>query len=729
MKSSHLLPRILSILIVLPCSGAGAASAAAQRPNIVVILTDDMGFSDLGCYGGEIQTPNLDALASKGVRFTQFYNTARCCPTRASLLTGLYPHQTGVGHMIDDKGLDGYRGELNRRCVTIAEALKPAGYRSYAIGKWHVAHNIKPDGAKHNWPLQRGFDRFYGTITGAGSFFDPGTLTRDNTAISALADSEYQPTNYYYTDAIADHAVRFANEHAREHGREPFFMYVAFTAAHWPLHAKESDIEKYKGRYDAGYEAIRKARVEKARTLGVIDANWKIAPAVDDWEKVANKTWEARCMEVYAAQVESMDQGVGRIVETLKMNGQLDNTLVLYLQDNGACAEDIGRGGNARRTEKPTLPVIAPDALRSDVRPKQTRDGFPMLDGKGVMPGPGDTFIAYGEAWANVSNTPFRLYKHYEHEGGIATPLIAHWPAGISRHGAVEKQPGHLIDIMATCVAIAGANFPAEHGGEKITPVQGVSLVPAFAGQPLNRRAPIFFEHEGNRAIRDGKWKLVAKGPAGDWELYDTERDRTEMSNLAGSDPELVSQLAAKWETWAREANVLPWPWKPQYGQPRDSSPAAAAQTHFTLKPGDSLSGDDAPSLAGRALTIRVEITEMASDGVLVAQGGSAAGFSLYLKGGKPALALRRGGSLVAISAPNALAASAATITATLARDGAITIKAGEEIIATGKGGLIERQPADGLQVGRDEKGAVGDYDAPFAFRGKIGGVTLDLHE
>ncbi len=715
---------VTSLVMFTGCYNAFADSPPAKRPNIVVILSDDMGFSDLGCYGGEIRTPNLDALASHGVRFTQFYNTARCCPTRAALLTGLYSHQAGIGHMVDDdKELEGFSGELNKRCVTIAEALKPTGYRSYAIGKWHVSRNHLPAGSKHDWPIQRGFDRYYGTIAGAGSYFDPGTLTRDNQPVSALADPEYQPASYYYTDAIADHAARFATEHARDHSSEPFFMYVAFTAAHWPLHAKDSDIEKYKGRYDGGYEPVRRARLEKATQLGVIDPRWKLSPAAEDWEKVADKGWEARCMEVYAAQVDCMDQGIGRLIETLKKNGQFENTLLLFLQDNGGCAEDMGRQGNKSRAAHPTLPVIAPEVVRADVFTKQTRDGFPVLGGKGVMPGPRDTYISYGEGWANVSNTPFRLYKHFEHEGGISTPLIAHWPAGIARRDAVEKQPGHLIDIMATCIALAGADYPAEHGGHRITPMQGVNLLPAFTGQPLNRTAPLFFEHEGHRAVRDGKWKLVAKGPAGKWELYDTESDRTETNDVAAKNPEVAGQLVLKWEAWAKESSVLPWPWKPAYGQPDN------VQTHFTLKQGASLTGGEAPSLPKRGLAIRVEITEAAGDGVLIAQGGTAEGFSLYLRNGKPTFAMRHGGKLVIINADDALPLEPATLTATLAEDGAIVIKAGEQIIATGRSSLLSRQPQDGLQVGRDEKGAVGEYAAPFAFKGKLGLVTLDLRE
>src|SRR5262245_21180450 len=268
--------RLLSVglaLLLLP-------AVAAAKPNVVVILTDDMGFSDLGCYGGELRTPHLDNLAAGGLRFTQFYNTARCCPTRASLLTGLYPHQAGIGHMMEDKGKDGYRGNLNKKCVTIAEALKPAWYRNYAVSKWHVTRHATPEGPKHNWPLERGFDHYYGTITGAGSFFDPGTLTRDNEMISAFADPQYRPKTYYYTDAITDHAIRFIGDHRKEHADQPFLLYVAYTAAHWPMHALPEDIAKYRGKYDVGYDVIRKARFEKAKSLGVIDAKWTINPTV-----------------------------------------------------------------------------------------------------------------------------------------------------------------------------------------------------------------------------------------------------------------------------------------------------------------------------------------------------------------------------------------------------------------------------------------------------------------
>jgi len=546
---------------------ANPASTTAQaRPNILIILSDDMGFSDIGCYGSEINTPNLDSLAAGGVRFTQFYNNARCCPTRASLLTGLYPHQAGIGHMMENRGADGYRGDLNRNSATIAEVLKPAGYATYAVGKWHVTpgRNAATLAQTHNWPLQRGFDRYYGTIHGAGSYYDPSSLVRDNKLITVANDTEYQPPQYYYTEAISDQAVRFLAEHKQRSAGQPFFMYVAYTAAHWPMQAMEKDIAKYKGKYDQGYEPIRKARYEKANRLGLIDPRWRMSPQSGEWDKVENKAWEARGMEVYAAMIDNMDQGIGRLIAELKRQGLFDSTLIFFLQDNGGCAEQKGRQPTAQNpyTARPGQPVYAPmskDDQQYDSTPKQTRAGWPVLMGTGAMPGPADTYIAYGRGWANVSNTPFREYKHWTHEGGISTPLIAHWPQGIpkTQRNKLFTDPGHLVDLMATCVDIGGAKYPTERNGQKIAPMEGVSLRPALTGKPLRRPQPIFWEHEGNRAVRDGKWKIVAKENK-PWELYDIEADRTEMNDLAAKHADKVKELAAEWDAWAARANVSP---------------------------------------------------------------------------------------------------------------------------------------------------------------------------
>jgi len=552
--------------LVLPgCAGASesfSGKKAADRPNIILIMVDDMGYSDIGCYGGEIDTPSLDRLAADGLRFTQFYNTARCCPTRASLMTGLYPHQAGVGHMMSDRGLEGYRGDLNNRCVTIAEVLKQAGYATYMSGKWHVTKHRGPDGPKYNWPRQRGFDRFFGTIHGAGSFYDPCSLTRDNTQIPPGSD------DFYYTNAISDNAVKFVREHAArvpaKRGPNPFFMYVAYTAPHWPMHALPRDIAKYKGRYARGWDALRTQRHRRMIEMGIVQSKWKLTDRdsrVPPWEQAENKQWHQRRMEVYAAMVDCLDQGIGRIVSELRRADDFENTLIFFLADNGGCAEEYGSRGPIKpeRSKEIALKPMDKNALQRDMQPKVTRDGRPVRTGEGVMPGPADTYIAYGRPWANASNTPFRLYKHWVHEGGIAAPLIVHWPRHIRARGELCHQPGHLIDIMATCIDVAGTTYPSNYNGHKVTPLEGKSLVPAFADKPIKREA-IYWEHEGNRAIRVGKWKLVARGKKGPWELYDLDADRTETNNLAAMHPDRVKQMATMWQRWAKRASVLPWP-------------------------------------------------------------------------------------------------------------------------------------------------------------------------
>ncbi len=554
------MPRLIiiqSITILMAWAAPGLDAQPSPKPNIILILSDDMGYSDIGCYGGEIETPNLNRLATHGLRYTRFYNTGRCCPTRASLLTGLYAHQAGIGEMTSDGGQRGYRGDLSRNALTLAEALRPAGYRTYMAGKWHVTAQLKPEGDKKNWPLQRGFDRFYGTIIGAGSFFDPWTLTRGNDAITPANDQEYQPEQYYYTEAISDYASRYVREHVRDHADKPFFMYVAYTAAHWPMHALERDIAKYKGRYNAGYEAIRESRYKKMKELGVI-GDWKLSPGAEKWNGVeeATRPWELRCMEVYAAMVDSMDQGIGRIVKSLEETGQLENTLILYLQDNGGCAEAYGRKPPKRPLPEGIVPM-GKDELQTRMIPERSRDGRPVRTGSDAMPGPADTYIAYGRNWANVSNTPFREYKSTNHEGGIATPLIAHWPKGIAARNELRHEPGHLIDIMTTCVELSGAVYPARFADHEILPMEGRSLAGGFAADRAEERA-LLFEHFGRAALRKGPWKLVRAGETQPWELYAIEEDRTELTDLSAKKPEKVRELSELFEKEAQRTYIYP---------------------------------------------------------------------------------------------------------------------------------------------------------------------------
>ena len=515
----------------------------SDHPNILLIMNDDMGYSDIGCYGGEVQTPNLDRLAAGGLRFTQFYNTARCCPTRASILTGLHPHQASVGHMTQDLDEDGYRGDLNANCVTIAEVLKTAGYATYMSGKWHVTRHTDAGSPKHSWPRQRGFDRFFGIICGAANYWQPKTLTRENDAV----DMDSLPEDFFFTDAISDQAVEYVNEHADQ--SEPFFLYTAYTAPHWPLHAHDEDIARYAGRFDAGWDQLREERLARMREIGLLDVSWPLTPrdpSQPPWHAVPDKAWQARRMEVYAAQIDRMDQGIGRILAALESNRQLDNTLIIFLADNGACAEEIDF----------TTWVQSGTFLAGTAH---TRDGRPVHfnNDPAVMPGAEDTYQSYGVPWANLSNTPFREYKHWVHEGGIATPLIVHWPTQIRAQGELRHLPGQLTDIMATCVEVAGAQYPERYNGNAIKALEGTTLTPIFNEKPNGKEA-LIWEHEGNCAVRRGNWKLVCKYP-GDWELYDVVRNRTETDDVAAENPEVVAELSAIHEAWAERCGVKPW--------------------------------------------------------------------------------------------------------------------------------------------------------------------------
>ncbi len=518
--------------------------ADARRPNIVLILADDMGFSDLGCFGGEVQTPNIDALAAGGASLTQFYNTARCSPSRASLLTGLHPHQTGLGILNYDDSPEGYPGDLNKNCVTIAEALKPAGYRSYLSGKWHVASDIHTP--SDSWPTRRGFDEFYGTLEGAGSFFMPRTLTRDETNIEHEAATD---PDFYYTDAISDKATGFVRRHRAEHADDPFFLYVGYTAPHWPLHAIEKDIQEYIGRFDAGWDVLREERLRRLIESGVISESWPLTdrdPRVPAWEDVTDKDWEVIRMAVYAAMVDRMDQGVGRIVDELKAQGIFDDTLVIFLSDNGGCAEEMP----LETAREFVTTYVTFDAT--------TRDGRDVTPGNdpSIVPGGEDTYTTYGRAWANLSNAPFREYKHWIHEGGIATPLIASWPAGLPS-GVKREQPHQLMDVMATLLDVAGAEYPESYPDRDPLPLEGVSMLTTMRDGATDDERILHWEHEGNCGVRRGKWKLVRKF-AQEWELYDMVADRTELQDVAAEHPGVVAELSAAYETWAKRCGVIP---------------------------------------------------------------------------------------------------------------------------------------------------------------------------
>jgi arylsulfatase len=518
-----------------------------SRPNIIVILADDMGFADLGCWGSEIRTPNIDKLAAGGIKYTQMYNSARCCPSRAALLTGLNPQQAGVGHMVDNYGTPEYQGYLNDNCVTIAEALSASGYETLMSGKWHVGgpHNLQkpetwtPGEPGSPTPRQRGFDKFFGTLTGAGSFWNPMTLMEDQTLIQP--DSP----DFYYTDAISDHAIEMISGNADS--EKPFFLYLAYTSPHWPLHAFEEDIARYEGKYRDGWDSLRTSRHESMRSLGLVDPKWEISKRDPDspaWDETPNHDWEDLRMAVYAAQIDRMDQGIGRVLAQIEAQGQTDNTLIMFMADNGGCAEFCAEDSN---------------------RPNYAAFNTPNLDGSratvgnipDLRPGGSVTFQSYDLPWANTSNTPFRLFKRWTHEGGISTPLIVNWPDKIKSPETIHS-PAHLIDIMPTCLQAAGASYPTENNDHAIKPLEGESLVPSFQNPDWKREAPIHWEHEGNRAMRDGDWKLVSENP-GAWELYNISDDRTELNNRADGEKDRLTRMSREYDAWGERIGIVNW--------------------------------------------------------------------------------------------------------------------------------------------------------------------------
>ncbi len=517
---------------------------AETRPNIVLILADDMGFADLGCTGAEIRTPTLDRLAARGALLSAMYNCARCCPTRAALLTGLYPHKAGIGHMGLNFGTQAYQGYLRDDNATIAECLRLGGYRTLMSGKWHVGGDNDarfcdrwtPGAEGHPTPRQRGFDRFFGTLDGACSFFEPHYVMSDDRRTFV------EPGSFYMTDAITDRALEMVSANAGEEA--PFFLYLAYTAPHWPLHAWEEDIARYEGVYTAGWDALRTARHEEMNGRGVLQNPWAISPRdaeAPPFAEMGNQAWEAERMAVYAAQVDRMDQGIGRLVALLESQGQLDNTLIFFLADNGGCAEFMAEEGWAQ---------WYPDEL-ADGRRIQ-KGNLPSL-----RPGGAQTFMSYDLPWANVSNAPFRLYKHWVHEGGISTPLIAHWPEGFGG-GRVMHEPAHVVDLLPTILEAAGLSYPAEREGEALLPLDGESLLPLLRGAEWQRQAPLYWEHEGNAAIRQGRWKLVRRY-GGPWELYNMEEDRTELNDLASRNKPKADALEGEYRAWAEEVGVLDW--------------------------------------------------------------------------------------------------------------------------------------------------------------------------
>ena len=503
-------------------AAAGKAASAPVRvgkPNFLVIVADDMGYSDAGCYGGEIETPNLDKLAANGLRFTQHYSTGRCWPSRACILTGYYAQQVRM---------DPPRGRLPAWTRVLPHYLKPLGYRSYASGKWHLRGAPKPvaDG---------GFDRSY-VMHDGNRFFSPKKHELDDRAIDPIRDG----TDFYVTTAIAEYATGFLKEHHKNHRGKPFCLYLAFTSPHFPLHALRKDIDRYRGRYDEGWDVIRERRWRRMRKMGIVDCSlsdrepgiipkWNFpaeklagqigpgeAPRAVAWKTLTEKqkAFQATKMAIHAAMIDRMDREIGRVLDQVKAMGALANTVIVFVSDNGASAEQIIRGESHD-------PSAAPGSWRS--------------------------YLCLGPGWSTAANTPFSYHKSWVHEGGISSPMIVHWPAGLADKSTLRHTPGHFVDLLPTMVELAGGTVSPTWKGKPTPPLAGRSLAGVLTGADSVKREFLFFHHSGNRAIRMGDWKLVSAGRGGKWELYGLRTDRGETTNLAAKYPDRVREISQAW--------------------------------------------------------------------------------------------------------------------------------------------------------------------------------------
>lgn len=667
-----------------------ADDAANSRPNIVVVLADDLGYTDLGCYGGEIDTPHIDALAKAGARFTQVYNSARCCPSRASLMTGLYPTQAGIGDFTTrnphpTRG-PGYAGRLSDNCATLAEVLGPAGYGCYYVGKWHLHEKTGP--------IRRGFDEFYGYTRG---------YAQDQYAADAYLrlpegrDKEIAPDadEYYATDVFNDYAIEFIKQ--GQQSKKPWFVFVGHSSPHFPVQAPADRADKYDEIYRRGWDVLRDERFERMKQIGLVDGDhWKLSPrslVPVDRDDIANgfagkenPAWDSlnedrqldlsRRMAVFAAMVEGVDQGVGRIVDHLEQTKDLDNTLILFLSDNGACYEwgPFGFDGPSR---KGTTTLRTGEELRN-------------TGGRG-------TYQSYGSAWANLGNTPFRLYKHFTHEGGISTPFIAHWPAGIGKPDIWVRQPAHVMDIMPTLMEVAGVDYPKQLGGNDLTALEGTSLLPAMKGGSLPDRK-IGFDHQAAHAIRQGDWKAVfGKNMPNEiqWELYNLTEDRCELNDLASKHPNRLQKMVADWDKWARRVGVI-WDKKKATKNAKTQSPL----------------------ISNQPLRIIATVEAAEPNGVVLAQGGNQHGFALHFIDGKPAFDVRISGKVTRVQF-NQRFTGKVRLEATL-DSGLMVLRTKNQEVYTRSPGLIPVQPIDALSVSYDNRTAAGDYEAPNRFNGVV---------
>lgn len=676
----------------------------AQRPNVLLILADDLGFSDLSCYGGEIPTPNLDRLATGGARFSSFYTSARCCPSRASLITGLHPHQAGIGSFTQSKQPPGkglaYKGALLPTCVTLAEMLGDAGYSTWMVGKWHMA---APG------PIHRGFQNYYGYkdfLAHSEDQWDPSHYVRlPESTKPELPVSE----DFYVTDVFTDYSLEFLKQ-ARIDKTKPWLLYLAHSSPHFPIQAPKTSIDRHLETYRKGWDVLRAERFQRQKQLGLIPADATLPPLSEvpvDQDDIANgfsgkpnPAWDslpadrredlARRMATFAAMVEHIDQGIGRILADLEKNGELDNTLIAFLSDNGACYEWGPFGFDGRsRLGKTTL---------------HTGDQLATIG----QPG---THSSYGSGWANLGNTPLNMYKHFCHEGGIASPFLIHWPAGIEANPDFVTTPAHLMDVVPTVLEATGAKYPAERNGQQITPTEGTSLLSSIHNPKAIPARPLAFEHQEARGLRKGDWKLVWGKRQPDevtWELYNLAEDRSEQNNVAQNYQAIKDELLTDWNNWAKRVGAAPF---------------IIPEPGFKKKDTTRI---ESPKIDNRPLTINATVQTDQPHGVVLAQGGKEHGYALHFINGLPALDLRVNGKVTRLTAKEKVTGEITLLAKITEKKLILTVNG--NTVESPSPGLIPVQPKDDLSLGQDTQTAAGNYEAPNPFNGKILSHNIKTH-
>ena len=709
-----------------------------DAPNVVVVLCDDLGFADLGCYGSEIPTPNIDRLAAGGLQFTNFHVTPMCSPTRAALLTGVNAHRAGAGHVANsDPGFPGYAAELADDVATAAELFRDAGYHTMAIGKWHLTKDsdLSDAGPRHSWPCQRGFDRYYGVLDAFTNLHHPHRLVEDNHTV----EIDRYPEGYYVTDDLTDKAIGFIRQAKASNPSQPFLCYFAHIAVHAPLQCKATDLVKHKGNYDAGWDALRQARHERQVELGLLPVgtplphrNSEEGDEVEPWESLEpeDQALFARYMEVYAAMVDSVDQSVGRLYAALEEMGVADNTIFLFLSDNGASRE-----GESGGTTSYFRTLVSKNV--KDIEDKQfDRDRIDLAGGPQAL-------VHYPRGWAMASNTPFRLYKINTHMGGHSVPFILHWPSGPSQPGR-RDQWSHVTDLLPTLCELAGVDRPEERGGVVLQPLNGTSLAPVLLdGSLAHDRGSQYVEMAGHRGFYDQDWEVVTRHqpltPFGDheWELYNLAEDRTETKNLAAEHPERVAELAAGWEAAARENQVYPldegsrvrYVVRPPYDEPLQQPVRILAGTH-TLERYRSQQ-----LIQWRSFDVDIELTFATGDrGMLFSHGDQGGGYGLYVDEGDELVFVHNGYGAMSELRCGPVPAGTEHIRLSVTAPGSWTwdveVVVGAESRARAEGLVMlgAMAPFEGINVGIDRRSPVSwdlaERHGAFPYTGQLKAVS-----